>query len=123
MKYPTTVILRMSATNLLANYIALKPGIPKRMHFTDHYYIDRQIMEKELGKMKPVRSLTFWVDEEDGQPVARTYSVLSQKLAAQLEPHLKDNRYRDFDVTLTEFGQGYSKDWTILWQKRPEPIL
>lgn len=121
MRYPTTVLLWKDANNLLMNYIALVPGIPKRMHFTDHYKITRHILEREVGKMKPVESLTFWVDEEDAQPAAKTFNILSGKLAAQIEPWLKEKKYANYDVEITEFGEGYNKDWNIRWEKRPEP--
>ncbi len=37
---PTSVYVRLTTTNLLMNYVALEPGIPTRMHFTDNYFID-----------------------------------------------------------------------------------
>ena len=36
---------------MLMNYIALVPGMPTRMHFTDDYNVERTIMEKESGKV------------------------------------------------------------------------
>jgi len=99
------------------NYIALAPGVPTRMHFTDDYEITRTILEKESGKEKPIKSLVFWCDELNGEPVARTFSVLSQKLAAHLEPYRKGKEYTRYDFIITQMGDGFMKDWNF------QPIL
>jgi len=113
---PTVRILR-TATNLLMNYISLAPGMPTRMHFTDDYYIERVIADKETGKPKPIRSLVLWVDELNGEPCARTFSILSQKLAAHFEPFRKDKEYTRYDFIVTQIGDGFMKDWNV------QPIL
>jgi len=99
------------------NYVALSPGIPTRFHFTDDYYIDRRIATADPMKSKRVKSLVFWVDELDGEPAARTFSILSQKLAAQFEPFLPDQKYLQYDFIITETGSGFLKDWIV------QPIL
>ena len=117
---PTTSRVLRSITNLLMNYIALVPGVPTRMHFTDHYKIDRIIADKETGKPKPISSLVFWVDEHNGEDVARTFSILSKKLAAHFEPFLTDKRYIDYDFIVTQIGDGFLKDWNVQVIRRPE---
>lgn len=102
---------------VLMNYINLAPGVPTRMHFTDDYIIERTILEKESGKEKPIKSLVFWCDELNGEPAARTFSVLSQKLAAHLEPFRKGKLYMKYDFIITQMGDGYLKDWNV------QPIL
>lgn len=105
---------------VLMNYIALVPGVPTRMHFTDDYIIDREILDKETGKPKRIKSLVFWVDELNGEDVARTFSVLSQKLAAHMTPYLPDKGYLPYDFLITQMGEGFLKDWNIQVIKRPE---
>lgn len=121
MKYkaiiPTSALVLGSLSNLLMNYIALVPGVPTRMHFTDHYYIDREIADRETGKPKTIKSLVFWVDTLEGEPCSRTFSVLSQKLAAHLEPFLAGKEYLKYELIITQMGSGFLKDWTI------QPIL
>jgi len=102
------------------NYVALAPGVPTRMHFTDHYYIKREIADKETGKPKIISSLVFWVDELGGGDVARTFSILSQKLAAHLEPFLPDKEYTHYDFIITQIGEGFLKDWNVQPIRRPE---
>lgn len=116
---PTSVRILQSIRCLLTNYVALQPGVPTRMHWTDHYYIEREIADRERGKTKMVKSLVFWVDELDGEPAARTFSVLSQKLAAMLEPYVRDGSYRDYDFIITESGARYYKDWNLQTILRP----
>jgi len=117
---PTSVYVRLTATNLLMNYVALEPGIPTRMHFTDDYKVDREIADKETGKPKRISSLVFWVDELNGEDVARTFSILSQKLAAHFEPFLKAKGYIPYDFILTQMGVGFQKDWNVQIIRRPE---
>jgi len=102
------------------NYVALVPGVPTRMHFTDDYYVDREIGDRETGKPKRIRSLVFWVDELNGEDVARTFSILSQKLSAHLEPFLKDKEYYKYDFIITQQGDGFYKDWNVQTIRRPE---
>ena len=116
----TSLYCQLTATNLLMNYVPLVPGIPTRMHFTDHYYIDRIIADKETGKPKPIRSLVFWVDELEGEDCARTLSVLSQKLAAHLEPFLPDKLYGGYDFIITKIGDGFYADFNVQPILRPE---
>ena len=102
---------------VLTNYVALQTGIPTRLHFTDDYFIDRRIATQDFGGSKRVKSLVFWVDELDGEDAARTLSILSQKLTAQLTPYLKDQKYIDYDFVITKTGEGYLTDYQV------QPIL
>ncbi len=113
MMIPTSVHIIQGITGLLTNFVALKPGVPCRMHWTDHYWIEREIFDPELGRAKTVRSLVMWVDELDGEPAARTFSILSDKLKATLQPWLDGKKYLDYDFILTESGAGYYKEWNI----------
>lgn len=105
---------------MLMNYVALAPGVPTRMHFTDDYFVDRTIADRETGKPKAIRSLVFWVDELEGVAAARTFSVLSQKLAAHFEPFLKNKGYIKYDFIITQIGDGFLKDWNVQPILRPE---
>jgi len=117
---PTSVYMRLTASNLLMNYVALEPGIPTRMHFTDDYEIDRVIADRETGKPKNIHSLVMWVDELNGEDSARTFSILSQKLAAHFEPFRKDKEYIKYDFIVTQMGKGFYTDWNVQVIKRPE---
>jgi len=117
---PTSLRILRTATNLLMNYVQLVPGVPTRMHFTDDYYVDREIADKETGKPKRIKSLVFWVDELNGEDTARTFSILSQKLAAHFEPFLPHKDYTHYDFIITQIGEGFLKDWNVQPIRRPE---
>ena len=117
---PTKLHVWRTARALLMNYVKLEPGIPTRMHFTDDYYVDREIADRETGKPKRIHSLVLWVDELDGEDAARTFSILSQKLAAHFEPFLKDKGYLPYDFIVTQMGEGFYKDHNVQVIKRPE---
>ncbi len=105
---------------VLMNYVALVAGVPTRMHFTDDYEITRTIADKETGKPKRILSLVFQVDELNGEDVSRTFSVLSQKLAAHFKPFLKDKGYLSYDFIITQMGEGFLKDWNVQINRRTE---
>ena len=105
--------------SLLMNYVEIKDGQSKVLHFTDQYMVDREIWDKELGKVRIVRSLVLSTDEVDGVLDFKSFSVLSTKLYAMLSPYLPDNRYRDFDFRITKTGSGFLTDWQVEATPRP----
>ncbi len=117
---PTSLRIQRTATNLLMNYVRLEAGVPTRMHFTDDYKIEREIADKETGKPKRIESLVFWVDELNGETVAKTFSILSQKLAAHMTPLLPGKEYAHYDIIITQMGEGFLKDWNVQLIRRPE---
>ncbi len=98
---------------LFSNYVKLAPGVPTRMHFTDDYWVKRTIADKETGKLKTIEGRVFYVDELNGEPAAKTFSILSQKLQAHFEPFLPDKRYGGYDFIITEMGADFFKDWNV----------
>lgn len=98
---------------MLMNYVSLGEGVPTRMHFTDSYYVEREVWDENFGRMKKVRSLVFWVDELGGEPAARTFSVLSKKLADLFDPYLVNNRFTEFDFVVTKKGEGFATEYTV----------
>ena len=110
---PVSLRILRTATCLLMNFIRLVPGVPTRMHFTDDYIVDREIADGETGKPKRIKSLVFQVDSLNGEDVARTFSVLSQKLSAHFEPFLKNKGYLPYEFIVTQMGEGFLKDWNV----------
>lgn len=95
------------------NYVVLQEDTPVRLHFSDHYFVDRMIWDKDLGKEKPVRSLVLVVDREGAEVVLKTLSILSERLASTMEPYLRDSHFRDFDFVITKLGQGYGTTYQV----------
>lgn len=98
---------------MLMNYVALEKDVPTRMHFTDHYFVKREVWDAKLGKFKTVESLVFWVDELNREPSARTFSVLSDALATTLRPYLPNNAYVDHDFIITKQGEEFGTRYQV----------
>ena len=98
---------------MLMNFIALEEGVPTRMHFSDFYRVQRQIKDRELGVEKEVDTRVFFVDRLEGRPSGRTFSVLSQKLMAQLQPFVEGKRFMEYEFIITKEGSGYSTEYRV----------
>ena len=98
---------------MLMNYVALEKDTPTRMHFTDHYIVEREIWDEKLGKYKMIKSLVFWVDKLNGEPTARTFSVVSESLASMLRPSLPDHSYIDKEYVITKRGEGFATRYEL----------
>jgi len=94
------------AARLVENWVVLSPGVPKRLHFTEHKVADRVITDPIFGRPKTVSSLLFLVDEEDGRAVNKTFSVVSEKLVGDLSGYLEGNRYRAYRFTIVKDAPG-----------------
>ena len=84
----------------LENWVKLEPGVPKTLHFADHAVVERVITDPILKRPKKVVSLVFLVDEEDGRPVEKSFSVVSERLMKEFEAYLPGKRYRYYVFTL-----------------------
>ena len=72
--------------SILANYVKLVPEKPKILRFKkDSLRIEERVITDPKTKVvKTVRALVLDVIEEDGVPVSKTFSTLSEKLAQTL---------------------------------------
>lgn len=84
----------------ITNFVTLSPGVEKTIHLTDHRIMVVVITDSFTKQPKKVEALMFSVDEEDGRAVSRTYSILSQKHAAEFSGYLEGKRYRDYVFTV-----------------------
>lgn len=99
---------------MLVNFVRLEDGKPTRVHFTDHYWIDREIATGEGLPAKTVRSLTLQVDRLEGAPFFGTLSFLSVKAIEALRPFLPDKRYMSYEFVYTKEGSGFSTEYRML---------
>ena len=98
---------------VLQNTIILQEGVPARLHFTDHRIESRTITEPTTGRPAIRQVLALSVDTMDGRPVSAEFSTMAEKLAGQFEPYLKDKSYRGYDFTITQFGDGFTRSWSV----------
>jgi len=104
---------------VLENYIRLEPGVRKILHFYDHTITTKEIRDPLLARTKPVKSLIFFVDEEDGKPVKKIFSIIQEKLAATLAPYLPGKRYVEYNFAITKFGTGFAAEFQVEAIPRP----
>jgi len=95
------------AAPVIENWIKLVPGVPKRLHFVNHVVEVRRIMDPVLKAAKDVQGLIFAVDREDGRPVSKTFSVLSERLAGELAGWLEGRRYLAYEFTFIKDAPGF----------------
>jgi len=98
---------------VLENYVILEPGIPTRLHFTDHHIERRTITDPVTGQAASRNVLLFEVDRMDGRPVQAKYSTMAEKHAAQFEPYLGDKSYIKFEYTITRTGEGFRTNYSL----------
>jgi len=98
---------------VLANYVKLTPDVPKLLHFIDHAITEKTIMDPLLKRPKTVRSLVFFVDEEDGAMVTKTFSIISEKLAARLWPYVEEKKYVNYNFRITQRGRGFLAEYEV----------
>lgn len=103
---------------MLMNYIELAEGIPTRMHFTDHYFVERLIYDPTISAKKPIKSLVFWCDEVNGEPAPRSFSIVSDKLARQFSPYLPGELFKSYDFIITKRGTGFLTEYSVESIKR-----
>lgn len=98
----------------LGNIVILQPGVPERMHFSDHFKGPRDITDNRTGQPTVREVLEFDVDELNGQKVSAKYSILAEKHFAQMEPYLKDRAYLGYDFIITKTGSGFRTTYTTV---------
>ena len=98
---------------VVENFIRLRPGIPKRLHFVDHTVVEKTIRDPLTKWPKRVRALVFRVDWEDGMSVDKQFSVIQYKLAEQLAPYLPGKIYRDYLFEITQHGRGFTAEFEV----------
>lgn len=90
----------------LENWVILRPGVPVKLHFRANKIAERIITDATFGVPRSVRSMLFLVDEEDGRPVDKAFSVLSQRLMDELAGYLEGERYLRYTFTIVKDAPG-----------------
>ena len=98
---------------MLANFIKLDTDIPLLMHFSDIYYVEREIWDKDLEAYKWVRTLVMWADELNGGPTNKPLSILSDKFKLQMDPYLKEKIFLNFDFRIKKSGRGFGTVYSV----------
>lgn len=99
--------------SILENFVKLEPEVPTTMHFTKGLIVDKTITDPLTGVVKAARSLQFTVDRLGARKVDMTFGTLSEKLAEQLYPYVKDGTLLKYDFTITLHGKGYLTSYSV----------
>ena len=94
------------AEPVIQNWVILPPGVEKRLRFSDHAIVTKQITDPVTKAPKTIEALEFTVTTQDGAPVSRKFSVVSQRLAGELGPYLVDKRYTRYEFTFMKDAPG-----------------
>jgi len=86
----------------LENWVKLELGTEVRMHFKDYRITSREITDPFWKTERTVQSLLFLVDREDGKPVDKMFSIISERLAQEFQPYLEDGSYRNYEWTIAK---------------------
>ncbi|MEM3982482.1 MAG: hypothetical protein QXM71_07185 [Thermofilum sp.] len=98
---------------VLANYVRLVPGVRKKLVLTRPTVEEMVIPDRVTGGTKTVRRLRFDVLEEDGVPVRKYFTTLSEKLAQALMAIWDRRTGETICVYITERGVGLAKDYEV----------
>ncbi len=98
---------------LLENYVKLENGVPVLLHFTGWTLMPKNITDPSTGSVRKVNSIHLSVDEENGRPVTKELSVVSEKLAAQLEPYLENGTFVNKKFKITKTGIGFNTGYSV----------
>jgi len=96
----------VQTTSPISNWVMLEPGKEKRLRFSAHRIVTKQITDPVTKAMKMVEALDFSVAFDDGVPSGKSFSVVSQKLAGELGPYLVDARYTRYEFTFIKDAPG-----------------
>ncbi len=108
----------MQEKTRIMNHVILAPGVPARMHFTDHTWESRPITDPVTKLPKTVRALVFHVDEVDGVKTDAYYSTISDKHAMDFDPYLATKSYTGFTFEVTKIGTGFATSYKVMPVRR-----
>ncbi|MEM1669095.1 MAG: hypothetical protein QXV81_08135 [Ignisphaera sp.] len=103
----------MVEPQILSNYVKLTPGVRKKLVLTNPVIEETVIPDRVTGGTKTVRRLRFDVLEEDGVPVKKYFTTLSEKLAQMLMTIWSKRSGETICVYIVERGVGLAKEYEI----------
>ena len=98
---------------ILGNYVVLEPGKPKRLRLTNPRIEERIIRDPKTGRIKTVRALVFDCIEEDGRPVSKQFSTLSEKLATVLWSLWEQGVLKDHVVEIVWHPMDFATEYEV----------
>jgi len=99
----------------LENYVKLEPEKEKKLQFRPESYRlePRNITDPKRQVVKTVNAAVLDVMIEDGAPVVKTFSTLSEKLATTLKVAHDNGTLYGRTVGITRSGEGFRTEYSV----------
>jgi hypothetical protein len=91
---------------VIENWVILAPGVERRLRFSEHRIVTKTITDPVTRGPKSVQALEFTVTMDNGVPVSKAFSIVSQRLAGEMGPYLVDQRYKRYEFTFIKDAPG-----------------
>ena len=98
---------------VLENYVKIEECKPKRLRMKNPRIIEKVIRDPKTKMLKHVRALELDVYEEDGRPVQKIFSTLSEKLATILWSLHQQGLLEDHLIEIHKIGRDYAVEWEV----------
>jgi len=99
---------------VLENYVVLETGKTKRIRFKPPRRIeDMQIEDPRTKVQKTVKAWVCDVSEEDGTVVTKTFAVVSERAARQLEALHNTGELYQRTIAILRTGAGFATQYTV----------
>jgi len=99
--------------SVLGNFVRLEPEKPVILMFDRDWFEEREIVDPITKAAKTVRVLVLHVINEDGKEVDKTYSVISERHAAELMKLKELGVLFTRPIKLTKHGKGFRSEIEI----------
>jgi len=100
---------------VLDNYVKLVTDVETvlRIREGSFRYEPRTVTDPKSKLAKTVRAAVLDVTEENGRPVTKTFSTLSDKLATTLNTMALNGDLYRYRVGITRVGEGFTTEYRI----------
>lgn len=94
--------------DVLGNWVKLIPGQEKRLRFSGGGVQAREIVDPVTQKAKTVNSLHLSVVLEDGIPVSKSFSIVSERLASEMQAYLAPDKIVKYEFTFLKGNAAFA---------------
>ncbi len=98
---------------VLSNFVRLTPNVPKTLKIEECKITEVVVRDPLWGRPIPKRRLTCLVSEEDGVPVNKVFSTLSEKLASQIWELYRAGVLKEHRIRITMIGEGFAREYQV----------
>lgn len=99
----------------LENFVKLENNVEKviRVKAGTFRIEPREITDPKTERTKTINAAVMDVWEEDGAPVTKTFSTLSEKLASALSAAHQNGTLYQYRVGIKQTGSGFAREYQL----------